>query len=171
MHHLSQVAVGKWILPGFDQGHQFSGCYLFTSRVDATEYSITTNFHLSSALTRPSLFPPLISYFWFLRWLKRWNKMLELKISQQVCGLNLEDEVLYSNCYKGFSVSLLLRCITGCITEWTFCSLYIQSSNCTSLYRKSQCIKDDQSFYFQYLRLHFLIEIRSLIEWWSLAKH
>ncbi|KAJ6898469.1 hypothetical protein NC652_025096 [Populus alba x Populus x berolinensis] len=29
------VGVGKWILPGFEQG----GCYLFTLRVDATESS------------------------------------------------------------------------------------------------------------------------------------
>lgn len=56
------------------------------------------------------------------------------------------------------------------MTGWTFCNLYIQSSNCISLYRKSQCIKDSQSFYFQYLGLHFLIEIRSLIEWWLVAK-
>ncbi|KAB5537710.1 hypothetical protein DKX38_015243 [Salix brachista] len=39
MAYNTAVAVGKWILPGFDQGHQFSGCYLITSGVDATEYS------------------------------------------------------------------------------------------------------------------------------------
>lgn len=41
---------------------------------------------LSSALHGLLCPCPLISYFWFHRWLKRWNKMLELKISQQICG-------------------------------------------------------------------------------------
>ncbi|KAH8495536.1 hypothetical protein H0E87_018635 [Populus deltoides] len=52
------VGVGKWILPGFDQGLQFSGCYLFTLRVDATESLIRKEYSPIICTTRPSLPPP-----------------------------------------------------------------------------------------------------------------
>jgi len=86
VHHLSQVGVGKWILPGFDQGLNFLAAIFLPWELMLQSPWLERSIHLSSALQGLLCPRPLISYFWFHRWLKRWNKLLELKISQQICG-------------------------------------------------------------------------------------
>jgi hypothetical protein len=55
VHHLSQVGVGKWILPGFDQGLNFLAAILL---LDATESLIRKEHSPIICTTRPSLSPP-----------------------------------------------------------------------------------------------------------------
>lgn len=115
VHHLSQVGVGKWILPDFDQGLQFSGCYLFTLRVDATESLIRKEYSPIICTTRPSL--PLSPDFILLvsQVIKKVkqnagtenfsaNMWMLLLLAFWLCSsLNLEDEVLYTNSFSQFT--------------------------------------------------------------------